>query len=204
MGKVLYMRKGSKHTKPTALPSGYTMLSYIQSSGTQYVNSGFAPNQSTRVICDVVFAAQSSAAWLFGARHGNTDRTYNFLTYDNQYRSDFNTSTDEHITETHTDRFVVDKNGNVTKINGVVQKTATSGTFQCTHNLFLFANNNNGTVGGQCTAKLYSCQIYDNGTLVRDFVPCINASGAVGLFDMVERKFYGNAGTGTFTGSEVA
>lgn len=204
MGKVLYMRKGDKHTQPLALPSGYTKLAYIQSSGTQYINTGFAPNQNTRVVCDAFFAASSTAYWLFGARHGNTDRTYNFLTHDSQYRSDFNRSTDEYITETQTGPFVVDKNGNVTKINDVTVKTATAGTFQCTHNLFLFANNNNGTVEGQCTAKLYACKIYDNGTLVRDFVPCINNSGEVGLYDIVSKAFYGNAGTGTFTGSEVA
>ena len=52
--------------------------------------------------------------------------------------------------------------------------------------------------------NLYSCQIYDNGTLVRDFVPCINGSGEVGLYDLVGKQFYGNAGTGVFTGSEVA
>lgn len=53
-------------------------------------------------------------------------------------------------------------------------------------------------------ATIYSCQIYDNGTLVRDYVPCINPSGEVGLYDLVGGKFYGNAGSGVFvTGPEV-
>ena len=180
------------------LPSGYRRLEYIQSSGTQYIDTGFAPNQDTRVFCDVVFVASSTAYWLFGARNGNQDRTFGFLTYDNKYRSDFNTSTDEYLTGVQSGRFTIDKDRNVTKINGQTAKTATVGTFQCTHNLYLLANNNNGTVGGQCTATMYSCQIYDNGTLVRDFVPCVNASGEAGLYDLVNKKFYGNAGTGTF------
>lgn len=51
---------------------------------------------------------------------------------------------------------------------------------------------------------MYSCKIYDNETLVRDFVPCKNATGAVGLYDTVEGQFYANAGTGTFTaGPEI-
>lgn len=51
---------------------------------------------------------------------------------------------------------------------------------------------------------MYSCKIYDNETLVRNFVPCKNASGAVGLYDTVEGQFYANAGTGTFTaGPEI-
>ena len=51
---------------------------------------------------------------------------------------------------------------------------------------------------------LYYCRIFDGDTLLRDYIPCINASGAVGLYDLVGRQFYGNAGTGAFTGSEVA
>lgn len=182
-----------------SLPSGYKRLGYIQSSGTQYVDTGFQPNQDTRVFCDAVFVASSTAYWLFGARNGNQDRTFGFLTYDNQYRSDYSTSTDEYLTEVQSGRFTVDKDGNVTKINGETAKTATAGTFQCTHNLYLLANNNNGTVGGQCSATLYACQIYDNGTLIRDYIPCQTTSGEVGLYDLVNSAFYGNAGTGTFT-----
>lgn len=186
-----------------SLPSGYKRLEYIQSSGTQYVDTGFQPNQDTRVFCDAVFVASSTAYWLFGARNGTQDRTFGFLTYSNQYRSDYNTSSNEYLTGVQSGRFTVDKDGNVTKINGETAKTATAGTFQCTHNLYLLANNNNGTVGGQCSATLYACQIYDNGTIVRDYIPCQTTAGEVGLWDDVNSVFYGNAGTGTFTAGPV-
>ena len=52
--------------------------------------------------------------------------------------------------------------------------------------------------------KLYSCQIYDNGTLVRDFIAAKLSDGTVGLYDTVNSQFYSNAGTGTFiAGPEV-
>lgn len=186
-----------------SLPSGYKRLESIQSSGTQYVDTGFQPNQDTRVFCDAVFVASSTAYWLFGARNGNQDRTFGFLTYDNQYRSDYSTSTDEYLTEVQSGRFTVDKDGNVTKINGETARASTAGTFQCTHNLYLLANNNNGTVGGQCSATLYACQIYDNGTLVRDYIPCQTTAGEIGLWDDVNSVFYGNDGTGAFTAGPV-
>ena len=59
-------------------------------------------------------------------------------------------------------------------------------------------------MGRNLAAKLYSCQIYDNGTLVRDYVPCMTADGEVGLYDVVTRMFFGNAGTGVFIGKEMA
>ena len=47
--------------------------------------------------------------------------------------------------------------------------------------------------------KLYSMKIYDNdGNLVRNFVPCRNSYGEVGLYDWVTNQFYGNAGSGEF------
>ena len=47
--------------------------------------------------------------------------------------------------------------------------------------------------------RLYSCKIYDNGTLVRDFIPAKKISdNKCGLWDKVTNAFYPNSGTGTF------
>ena len=47
--------------------------------------------------------------------------------------------------------------------------------------------------------KLYYLEIYDNGLLVRSFVPCIrDEDGTIGLYDVVNNKFYTNQGTGSF------
>lgn len=206
MGRCLFMRKGEIHTTPKqGLPFGYKKLAYIQSIGTQYINTGFKPNQDTRVVCDVDWAPGSTASWLFGCRTSNTAETYNFLTYSNKYRSDYNAATSgAETSSTPSGRFIIDKDKNITKIDGVVVNTLTYASFQCKYNMYLFANNNAGSVAGNTSAKLYSCKIYDNDVLVRDFVPCISTSDDVGLYDMVGKQFYGNAGTGVFTGSEVA
>lgn len=47
---------------------------------------------------------------------------------------------------------------------------------------------------------LYSMQIKDNWTLVRDFVPCYRKQDTViWLYDLVNDQFYTNAGSWTFT-----
>ena len=51
---------------------------------------------------------------------------------------------------------------------------------------------------------LYHCQIYNGNTVIRNYIPCKNAGGVVGLYDLIGQKFYGNSGTGSFTaGPEV-
>lgn len=50
-------------------------------------------------------------------------------------------------------------------------------------------------------AKLYSLKIYDwlkGGDLVGDFIPVLNSNNEAGLFDKVTNTFYGNDGTGDF------
>lgn len=47
--------------------------------------------------------------------------------------------------------------------------------------------------------KLYSAKIYRNNVILRNFVPCINQSGVVGLYDLTYGTFYSNALSGTVT-----
>ncbi len=47
--------------------------------------------------------------------------------------------------------------------------------------------------------KLYSFKIYDNGALSKAFIPCYRkADGEIGLYEIIENKFYANKGEGKF------
>ena len=49
-----------------SLPSGYTRLEYIESTGTQYIDTGVVPDANTKVECD--FLAKTLDCGVFGAR----------------------------------------------------------------------------------------------------------------------------------------
>lgn len=182
------------------LPGGYTLLEYIESSGIQYINTRISPNQDTRVFCEVEFDAEATAYWLFGARNGNNLNTYGFLTFKNQYRSDYNTtSTGAEVSGSYSGKFSIDKNGNITSINGEIKNTVSKSPFSCNYPIFIFANNNNGSISGYGKAKIYTFKIYSDGENVsRDFVPCKNQSGVVGLYDLISNTFFENSGSGAF------
>lgn len=183
------------------LPLGYTKLEYIESSGTQYIDINFAPNNNTRVVMDVQITDPGTTKTLFGARTTATSNNYAMLwSSDNGLRSDYNNSYEQIWLVEKTTRRTIDKNKETTIIDGT-SKSYTNTAFQAPCNMTLFALNNNGNVQWHIIAKLYSCKVYDNGTLIRDFIPCINANGGYGLYDKVNAQFYGNAGTGAFTGA---
>ena len=196
---------GVNGTAQRTLPSGYTQIQYIQSSGSQYINTGFKPKYNTRVVMDAqITGIGTTGSFLFGARDEASATAANqfvlYTTNAGAFRSDYFGTNKSVTIADFTDRTVFDKNGaTMTMFGTKIQNTAvTSGA--CSYPLFLFANNSAGTAHTfKAKLKLYSCQIYDNGTLVRDFVPCKNASGKAGLYDLVGGVFYTDAAGGSFT-----
>ena len=192
---------------PVRLPDGYTQLEYIESSGTQYINTLFKPNQDTRVVVDLkILESQTSQGHICSVAESsfytllfNPNDT---MWYQTRYGSGnvlrFPTSCNTR------DRITIDKNKNVTTI-GAESVTHNTFTFQLENTLpLLCRKNTDGSLDFYLSARLYSCKIYDNGTLIRDYVPAGNSSGVVGLYDVVNNEFYQNAGTGVFTaGPEV-
>ena len=185
------------------LPSDYIQLEYIQSSGSQYINTGFKPNQDTKISITVDFPL-SGTTWLYGSRTSAVSNSLGFLCEGNsKYRFDYASSTNELATKP-TGKFTINSDKNKCYINGELVFTATYTTFASPVNMYIFNNNNNGSLSGGSSAKLYNCSIYDNGVLIRNFIPCKTESGTVGLYDSVNNQFYQNAGSGTFiAGPEI-
>lgn len=181
------------------LPAGYRQVEYIESSGTQYCDTGFKPNQDSSIIMDVAFNTTGTQG-AYGARSTSSSKAFELIWMTNGYYRFYYNNGYSNFTDGITDptvRHTIKHEKNVLTI-GDATLSRTYAEFQCTHNLVLFAHNSAGEIAHPASAKIYSCLIYDDGTLVRDYIPCINPSGAAGLYDLVYGVFYGNAGTGVF------
>lgn len=186
------------------LPAGYTELEYIQSTGTQWIDTEFKPNNNTRVVMDSEFMKTPSGnTALFGARTAANSKNYAMLFIPPNFRADYNSTYTQTWSVSAEIRRIYDKNKETTTIDGEA-KSYSNAKFQADYNLALLAINAAGAIQWFASMRLFSCEIYDNGTLIRSFIPCKNAAGAVGLYDLIGQKFYGNAGTGSFTaGPEI-
>ena len=200
MGNCLFMRKGETHIAPHS----YTRLAYLQYSGTQYIDMGFKATQNTKI--EAKFHNEQSAnSAVFGADKAWTQDSFGIWINDKIAVPVVGTvsGTIGISYSSAYDTFTLDKN--TLKLNGGTIWTASGvSAFQTPTNVCLGAVNRSGDVSEKFVGKMYYCKIWDNGTLIRDFIPILRISGDVGMYDLVQHKFYGNAGTGTFTGSEVA
>lgn len=188
------------------LPAGYTELEYLQSTGTQYINTGLAPSNLTRVTADfMVDSWGSGTTFLFGAQTSNSQRYCLGFSSSGTMRNDYGAQyTSVDIISTGV-KYTVDKNKNVFTYSGSdATWTQTTETFENMLYMRLFARDYSSSPG-YLKGRIYNLKVYNNDVLVRNFVPAkLNSDGTLGMYDVVNNKFYTNQGTGTFVaGAEV-
>lgn len=179
----------------------YSDIEYIKPNGNCYIDTGFTPNQDTRIVTRVKVAHDSDNEFLFGVRSGVSSNTFCFSNYTSSkcrthyYKTylDFDIAHEDEI-------FIIDKNKNITIIgDNVIEHSYEN--FTCPDSLYLFCVNTNGEIENYSSAIIYSMQIYDNDTLVRDYVPIFhNLKDEYGLYDKVNDRFYGGQGSGKLIG----
>ena len=187
---------------------GFIQAEYIQLTGAEYINTYYNANGKTRIILDCM-QLDISATFCFycGARTAvsPTNSTSNTLFFvNNAYRKDFyGTSKTTSGCYSVNTRFVIDNNMGVVTIGPNYTLSMTSSSTTSSGPLLLgasyvYSNSAITNLDNYAKLKIYSCKIYDNGTLVRDFVPCLedNEDGHIGLYDKVNDVFYRPFGTG--------
>ena len=113
-------------------------------------------------------------------------------------RFEYSTSTNYVFTESLMKRSVIKTNKNSINVNNNDYLLNTA-SFTGKYSFYIFDANLGGTPSNRGTVmRLWRSQIYDNDTIVRDYIPVIDASSRPCLFDKVEKKCYYNQGTGEF------
>ena len=185
------------------LPLGYTPLEYIESTGTQYIDTGITGTQDTAIETKFInLSSDSSTTVLIGDGWSNSSYLLSIVaqtgapnrigSLNNMLRDFWQTGQDYIVKMDKTGLYV-----NNSKINWDGSAT----NFTTTKPLYLLGDP--ATSGRNSYAMLYYMKIYNNGTLVRDFVPAKNASGAIGMYDLVSGEFFTNRGSGSFIAGPV-
>lgn len=183
------------------LPITYERLKYISNPNKGYIDTGFVPNQDTRIVCTIktpksgsVFCFGSSNSWRSNAFEfwPMEDPTRSQLSYDGQGVYNYPVPNDT-LCE-------IDFNKNVWNYNGIIN-TFSYIEFTCPWNLFIWHSKRYGSKIHGNVDYYDSFKIYDNGNLIRDFIPAKRKSDEViGMYDLVGRKFYTSTNGVAFTG----
>ena len=185
------------------LPDQYQQVEYLESTGTQYIDTEFKPNNNTKIeLTTKIISTIGEYTSFYGARTANTEQFYAFI--NNTSRSfliRYNTLDSGAITTIQNDtNITIIQDKNKVYINGNLLYTFSTSTFNSPYNMYLFRVNNSNASQYPALIKMYNFKIWDNDVLIRNFIPCIrNSDNVAGMYDTVNQVFYTNAGTGTFT-----
>ncbi|MBQ9430549.1 MAG: hypothetical protein IJU44_03255 [Kiritimatiellae bacterium] len=202
---------------PLAFPDGYTAVPYLQGTGTQYIDTGFIHTADTKVEAVVNISTMQNGAtgWaaVFGSRrNAYTQNGYIFFSHRDSFslKPSFNRTGNE----TNGEGFPYDQKVTLNSFGRVIAWSAEDGTEggittdgtpdKGANSMYIFDLNRYNGYGGhtpdnsRATMKLYAFRIWDGARLVRDFVPCRNLNGELGVYDRVMRIFHANLGTDRF------
>lgn len=185
----------------SGLPSVYQQVEYIQSSGSQYIDTGVTSADSYEL--NFLFANITNDSSPFGSRSSNKSHRFGLLYYDGMYVWQNGNA------NTEIQNFAVDTVYTVqagAKFDGkiIVNETELANNISTTagYKIYLFAFGENGNKWYNCSfsGRVYMCRIYSNSECVRDFIPCYRKSdNVIGMYDIINGQFYTNQGSGSFT-----
>jgi len=189
----------------------YTELEYIQSTGTQYIDTKLALTTGFKAKLKISFQ-NVQMGYFIGAYQGAPEvRSYGSI-YNSQFLLGTKTDVVASVTPVADTIYemeisTVSGNGYLNIDGATVATSTTEYTFDTTLNCYLFAVNAELALitGNKAIASLYYCELYDaDDNLIRNFIPVKDYTGKIGLFDKINNEFFYNAGDGEFIEGGVA
>ena len=122
---TVYVRQVA-NPESARLPEEYTQVEYIESHGTEYIDTGFKPDNDTRVILDVYLnaVADDTEAAIFGARTAaDSNGFYMFqeASETGNYTDGYGGTHSQDIDASGTGRHIIDKNKRLFLIKAAVK-----------------------------------------------------------------------------------
>ena len=189
-----------KAQEQSTLPEGYTALEYIQSSGTQYIDTGRKLTQDSDITIDFMIVGEKNRnAGIFGSRESASKNNLALFqqTSPNEFICDFSEFQQHRFRTTLSlERIKIQMNKTGVWINDILKKTWNDvANFETPTNGLIFDIGNSNWTGNKAVMRLYS---YTDGDAQR-LVPCLDTEGVPCMYDLVSQKPFYNAGTGSFT-----
>lgn len=177
------------------LPTEYQEVEYIESSGTQYIDTGFVVNKSDSYVLEIdgLFPSQAQAY------QGCNGYMQFFVT--NKYGISDKSSIS--VGNRDTVRIAYANQTATLTVNGSQAESKSWASYSGANvklGVLRMGDVNNGWFNGDAASgTIYGYKVWKDEVLVSDCIPCYRKSDNVaGLYDLVTNVFYTNAGSGVF------
>lgn len=189
--------RGSKQYIQNRLPEQYQEVEYIETTGTQYINTGYVIKTKPKIETEIMLRTTEDRDIMGtpSAENGCFIIDYSDAQKSIWYR--YSTSSAKILSYTTAIANVWTKTVWGQDIYHEDKKIGSANTgwdFSTNTKSFYIGKGRSNT-----SARFKEVKLYDNDVLVRDMIPCYRRlDGVIGMYDIVSNVFYTNAGTGTF------
>lgn len=170
-------------------------MDYIKNVSGGYIDTQFKPNSNTRIVTCMNWYTAATNNFAFGS--GDSYNSNNIELYSNGSQFEVHYSGNAFIGSYTAGKFFnFDQNkGNIviTNEDGTANSTYNFGTktFSCNYTLYVFALHRASVLTCSYSQACKYFDVYDNGTCVRKLKACYDKnSSAIGLYDILNKKFY--------------
>ena len=182
------------------LPEGYTALEYIQSSGSQYIDTGRKLTQDSDITIDFSIVDKlDNDAGILGSRESPSKNNLALFKQrsDRLFVGDFSAYPKYRFTTTSSlNRTKIRMNKTGVWVNDILKKSWSDvANFETPTNGLIFDVGNNNWTGNKAIMRLYG---YTDGN-AQKLVPCLDTNGVPCLYDLIGKTALYNQGSGSFT-----
>ena len=187
---------------------------YVEATGSQYIDTGIVGRYGTKAECKVAWMGLGDTAFLACGNYNNNTRFYMCYSSSNagnmftaqrtgdkvhSNESGHDLLFDKKRIYTYTSDFSAPYSDgtstNTITIDGTVVFKVGKQSLDTGANLYIFACNREGSAISFSKTRFDGLQIWQDGSLVRDFKPCVH-DGRAGLYDAKNDQIY-YSGSGT-------
>ena len=182
------------------LPSGYTAVNYLQSSGSQYIDTGRKLTQDSDITIDFMIVGKINRnAGIFGSRESASKNNLALfqVTQPNAFNGDFSEYQNHRLSvDASLNRIKIRMNKAGGWVNDILKKSWSKfANFETPTNGLIFDVGNNNWTNNKAVMRLYS---YTDGD-AQLLIPCLDTNGVPCLYDLISKTTLYNQGTGSFT-----
>ena len=198
IGRRKFFSRAARHIE--GLPDDFTPVSFLQSSGSQYIDTGRKLTQDSDITIDFSIVGEINRdAGVFGSRESASKN--NLTLFQNKsphvLSGDFSEYQKHRFTTASSlERTKIRMNKAGVWVNDILKKSWSDvADFETPTNGLIFDIGNNNWTGNKAVMRLYS---YTDGD-AQQLVPCLDANGVPCLYDLIGKTALYNQGAGSFT-----
>lgn len=180
------------------LPTEYQEVEYLRSDGGQHIELDYIPNQNTKVKID--FMATNTDCAIFGSRIDYNNAAFTlYWSKTNSAAIEIGSSFYSLGSLADSNRHLVEMSNTAFIMDGSTVHTYSTGNFKPNAKFRLFHSGGTDSLA-KMQGDIYSCEISEGYDLMCCLVACYRkADNEAGVYDIVNKVFYTNAGSGVFT-----